>query len=176
MCRCGSSECRGVIGGKFQRNGQVGPPLLRSTRASTTVPPPPPPPPPSSPPPPPPPPVGSVKSHLSKHLSCAGSITRAQEKVAGSQVSLLPIRPCCVATSCLVMSRHVPLCFAWHFPLPPPSPPPPPVLYPAHLVQGFGDPPPLVREGGGGRGRVTLDACLFVTNSNTVVCSCHEID
>ncbi|KAL8615961.1 hypothetical protein ACOMHN_034637 [Nucella lapillus] len=78
-CRCGSKKCRGVIGGKFQRNGQVGQLPLRSTRSSTTVPPPPPPPPPP-PTPPLPPPVGCVKSHLSKQLPCVGSVTRAQEK------------------------------------------------------------------------------------------------
>ena len=101
-CRCGSSECRGVIGGKFQRSGQVGPHSLRARRALTTVPPPLPTQPP--PPPPPPPPVGGVKSHQSKLLSCAGSVTRAQEKVAPAVGSR------CLPSSLAVSPRHVVSC------------------------------------------------------------------
>ncbi|XP_070207967.1 histone-lysine N-methyltransferase ASH1L-like isoform X2 [Littorina saxatilis] len=71
-CRCGSSQCRGVIGGKFQRSVQVGQHSLRSRRASTTLPPPP--------TPLPTQPVGGSKNQPSKPISYAGSVTRAQEK------------------------------------------------------------------------------------------------
>lgn len=98
-CRCGSSKCRGVIGGKWQRNGQVGQYSLRATRASASsivL---------------PPPNLGSHKP-ISKP-SCTGSVMRAQEKVADrlgsccfpprlamSQYSIasFPV-PCCLASS-----------------------------------------------------------------------------
>ncbi|KAK7486796.1 hypothetical protein BaRGS_00021943 [Batillaria attramentaria] len=68
-CRCGSSQCRGVIGGKWQRSGQVGTHSLRSTRASTAT------------PLLPVPSVGSHKQHNSKPpSSTTGSVTRALEK------------------------------------------------------------------------------------------------
>lgn len=84
LCRCGSSQCRGVIGGKWQRSGQVGQYSLRATRASTT------------PTVLPTPPIGSHKPN-SKNFSCTASGTRAQEKVADLLVLLLPFLPCRVA-------------------------------------------------------------------------------
>lgn len=71
-CRCGSSQCRGVIGGKWQRSGQVGTHSLRCTRASSyTI------------PLLPPPPLGNAHKHNNNSKppsSTCGSVTRALEK------------------------------------------------------------------------------------------------